>query len=103
MVGAQTPGTKTQYSPWLTPYLFIWPHTALSRQLQALHMESSKSIFLLTCSLSPFSLGETNKGCPDPAANVLLLDASAKETGCCSSFCFLFFYQVSGYPVVDFL
>lgn len=51
-------------------------------------MESSKSIFLLTCSLSPFSLGETNKGCPDPAANGLLLDASAKETGCCSSFCF---------------
>lgn len=80
VVGAQTPGTKTLDSPSLTPYLAICPHTALSRKLHALHIESSKSITLLICFPSPLSAQLKQ------IQGVLIVHRllQPKKTGCCS-------------------
>lgn len=75
MVGAQTPGTKT-HSPSLTSLLIsLSALTQLYQDNSRLciwnHQNQSSILFV---SLSTFSLAETNKGSPNPAANVLLLD-----------------------------
>lgn len=76
VVRAQTPGTKT-HSPSLTSSLLIflsaltWLNQEYSKLCIWNHLNQSSTLFV---SLSTFSLAETHKGSPNPAANVLLLD-----------------------------